>query len=269
MGRGGGGLKPKKRKKVLVTPAERMQGGKPTEVYRILGELVDEHREDLAEAEIVILWRSGWRSDPDGWTQMVNVKKAGDVDRALSVKADFAVMLNKELFPKLPDRMKHIYLHHAIEHMRPMIDADGEQKQDDKGRKLWRVKKRHDVEQHSVIVKVYGEESLNLDREALLAIKDADQPLLTAAEKAGSNGSGEATDADADAWKSLGIGAAAFKENHHDALEAAGIKTLGQLQAAMNEHGQFWASNNKINGRYRQPIEDAFNAYLIGFAKAG
>jgi hypothetical protein len=179
MGRRSSGPKAKKRKKVLVTAAVKMPPSKLTEPYQIIADLIEQHRGDLAEAEIVILWRSGWRSDSDGWTQMVNVKKAGDVDRALSVKADFAVMLNKELFPKLPtQKMKIIYLHHALEHMKPMIDSDGEQKQDDKGRLMWRVKKRHDVEQFSEIVKEYGEDALNLDATALAAIKDGERPLL-------------------------------------------------------------------------------------------
>jgi hypothetical protein len=177
------GPKVKKRKKVLVTPAQRMNGKELTEPYRILEDLVKKYRGDLLEAQIIILWRSGWRSDPDGWVQMVNVKKAGDVDKALSVKADFAVMLNKERFPRLPERMKTIYLHHALCHMRPMIDADGEQKQDDQGRQLWRVKKRHDVEQFSEIIEIYGAESLNLDEDALAAINDLSRPLIAEAEK--------------------------------------------------------------------------------------
>ena len=58
--------KTKKRKKVLVTPAQRMVSGQVTEPYKILEDLIDEHRADLEDAEIVILWRAGWRAGPSG-----------------------------------------------------------------------------------------------------------------------------------------------------------------------------------------------------------
>jgi chromosome segregation ATPase len=66
-----------------------------------------------------------------------------------------------------------------------------------------------------------------------------------------------------DAWKSHTLDKADFKPNHRDALEAAGVHTLGELQAKMNGHGQFWAKELRINGKFREPIEDAFNAYLM------
>lgn len=66
-----------------------------------------------------------------------------------------------------------------------------------------------------------------------------------------------------DEWKDHSLAAAAIKDNHIDALESAGVRTLGDLQAKMNQHGQFWAKELGINGRYRVPIEDDFNRYLI------
>lgn len=267
MGRrkGSGGEKPKKRKKVLVTPADKMRGKELTEPYRIMADLIEKHRADLAEAEIAILWRSGWRSDADGWTQMVNVKKAGDVDRALAVKADFAVMLNKELFPKLPDRMKEIYIRHALGHMRPMIDSDGEQKQDDKGRKLWRVKKRHDVEQFSEIIQEYGAESLNLDQEAIAAIKDADRPLLnqSATKSATKTGNGKAaTPAASPAvwrdWSVNVLGDYGLPVGKVKLLHEAGLVFMGKLMDRMNKAGaeDFWWKDIKGFG------ETGYNAMV-------
>jgi hypothetical protein len=65
-----------------------------------------------------------------------------------------------------------------------------------------------------------------------------------------------------DTWKAAGLSAAAFADNHQDALEAAGLRTLGDLQAKMNQHGQWWSKEIGVNGRFRVPIEDAFNRYL-------
>lgn len=71
-----------------------------------------------------------------------------------------------------------------------------------------------------------------------------------------------------DTWKSVSLAGAAMQENHIDALEAAGVKTLGDLQSKMNQHGQFWAKELRINGRFRVAIEDTFNRYLTEITPA-
>jgi len=68
-----------------------------------------------------------------------------------------------------------------------------------------------------------------------------------------------------DTWKKFSIYAAGFAANHCEAMEAADISTLGELQAAMNRHGQWWAKDLKL-GRFKEAIENTFNAYLIQFA---
>ena len=273
-----------------MTPAVRMIDGKPTDPYRILQELIDEHRDDLKEAKIEILWRSGWRSDADGFTQMLAVKKAGDVDRALSVKADFAVLLNKENFPRLNDRLKTVYMHHALCHMKPMMDSDGEQKQDDKGRKMWRIVKRHDIEQFSEIVKLYGNDCLQLDEEAKAAIADTTRPLLAEMEKSGgeksatssgsksrnasaageANDSGASTsttttaqDTDADGWKRLAITELQLPPAVESFVISAGYRRIGKFSEYMAEKGEFWDKDLKVGGQrkpanFREKIEEAF-----------
>jgi len=262
-----------------VTPAVRMIDGKPTDPYRILQELIDEHRDDLKEAKIEILWRSGWRSDADGFTQMLAVKKAGDVDRALSVKADFAVLLNKENFPRLNDRLKTVFMHHALCHMKPMMDSDGEQKQDDKGRKMWRIVKRHDIEQFSEIVKLYGNDCLQLDEEAKAAIADTTRPLLAAMEKADAaedaadesadaTGSAPAskstnTDADADGWKRLAITELQLPPAVESFIISAGYRRIGKFSEYMAEKADFWDRDMKVGDqrkppKFREKIEEAF-----------
>jgi len=69
-----------------------------------------------------------------------------------------------------------------------------------------------------------------------------------------------------DSWKKLSIHAAAFTDAQGDALESADVRTLGELQAAMNRHGQWWAKELKIHGRHQQGIEGTFNEYLTKFS---
>lgn len=266
MGRGGGGLKAKKRKKVLVQLIKEKHAGEITEPYRLLAEIRAKDHAHLADAKIGLAWRLGWRADADGRMTLGQCRKRGDLDRELD-GFDFIILLNKEAWERLNEKQKTALVDHELCHAQIVIDSDGSAKKNDRDRLVTRMKK-HNCEEFREVVERHGLWKQDLEAFATAAINDAKRPLLAEMEKT-EDGNAKATDADADAWKSLGIGAAAFKENHHDALESAGIKTLGQLQAAMNEHGQFWASNNKINGRYRQGIEDSFNKYLMQVAKAG
>ena len=100
------------------------------------------------------------------------------------------------------------------------------------------------------------------DKKTAAEDKPADQPLLDAAEKhADAKPAGTDTE-----WKNLSLAVAGFNEKQTDALEAADIRTLGELQDAMNRHGLYWAKNVGVSGRLRQKIEDVFNEYLMRFA---
>ena len=64
-------------------------------------------------------------------------------------------------------------------------------------------------------------------------------------------------------WRSTRIDKCGkFTQAQVDALEAAGLRTLGGLQEAMANEPDWWSKNLKINGRHKQPIEDAFNDFL-------
>lgn len=63
-------------------------------------------------------------------------------------------------------------------------------------------------------------------------------------------------------WRQNSIAAAGLAEKQIDALEAAGLHTVGELQDAMKRHGEWWAKNTGVSGRLRQKIEDVFNEYI-------
>ncbi|MCK9569804.1 hypothetical protein M0R72_12745 [Candidatus Pacearchaeota archaeon] len=71
-----------------------------------------------------------------------------------------------------------------------------------------------------------------------------------------------------DSWRKYRLGAAGFNDQQIDALETAGIHTLGDVQDAMKV-GIQWHKKAGVNGRYRQSIEDVLAAYLTEvFSKA-
>ena len=98
------------------------------------------------------------------------------------------------------------------------------------------------------------------------------QPLLNQKPKGEKEGEVEPIAADVTAevasvdWLRHGIGAAGFTDKQCEALQIAGLQTLGDLQSKMNQHGVFWAKEVGINGRYKTAIEDVFNRYLMDHA---
>lgn len=285
MGRGGSATKPKKRKKVTVQLIKEKHAGDVTEPYRLLAEIRGKEHGHLAEAKIGLAWRLGWRADADGRMTLGQCRKRGDLDRELD-GFDFIILLNKEAWERLNEKQKRALIDHELCHASIVIDSDGSPKKNDRDRLVTRIKK-HNCEEFRDVVERHGLWKQDLEAFATAAINDAQRPLIGESEKAeakvGENGQAKTSPAEAatdaptdtnasttelapsaapdDSWKKYGLAAAAFEEKHQDALESAGIHTLGELQSAMNRHGQYWARDLKV-GKFRQAIEDNFNRYL-------
>jgi hypothetical protein len=260
--RGGGGPKPPKRKRVTVKPVKEFidkSKGEKTEPYRIMEETIEQYHEQLQLAKIAIAWRSGWKANADGHRTLGRMKKASDVDRAFA-SYDFVLLLNEEAWPALNDQQKRILVDHELTHAQPAYDNNGEQKVDDKDRLCWRIKK-HDIEEFHEIFERHGDECFKMHQLTAAQVNDAHRPLIEQAEKNG-DGAAAADDQSADAWKADKI-RDVFSAGALSALDAAGIVTLGELQEKMNRHGQFWAKELGVHGRWRTAIEDTFNAHIM------
>lgn len=261
-----GGVKEKKRKRVTVRLLKREHAGEVTEPYRIMEQLLEKNHGHLSDASIAIAWRLGWRPDVDGHVRLGQCRKRGDLDRELD-GFDFVILLNEEYWKGLNDDQKRAIIDHELCHAQIVRDADGEAKRDDRGRLVCRIRK-HDVEEFRDIVERHGLYTADLAEIAQAAINDAQRPLLNP--KPSSNGNGRATEAPqlGELW-SRSVAVLGITEKQADALEGADIRTLKELQDQMTRHGDFWCKNNKINGRQKVPIEDAFNEYITKYAAQG
>lgn len=249
------GTKVKKRKKVTVQLLKRMHAGEVTQPYQILEDLLETVHGELQDAKFAIAWRLGWRADANGLLRLGQCRKRSDLDRELDA-FDFVILLNKEAWPTLNDKQKLALIDHEMCHAQIVMDTDGEAKYDDRNRLVCRIRK-HDVEEFQQIVDRHGCYTQELSKIAQAGINDAKRPLLTTAD----GREGDKPD-DPDAWRKTKLSAIGFKANHLDSLERAGLKTLGDLQDKMNHHGQFWCKELKINGRFKETIEDCFNAWI-------
>jgi hypothetical protein len=58
-----------------------------------------------------------------------------------------------------------------------------------------------------------------------------------------------------------------FTDSQVEALELAGIRTLGGLQEAMVNEPEWWCRNLKINGRFKNPVEQALTDFVSRHAQ--
>ncbi len=240
----------KKRRRVNIQLLQREHAGKVTEAYRIMEDLLKTVHGHLRDLKIAIAWRANWRPNTDGYLRMGQLKMRKELDRELD-SFDYVLLLNKEAWPTLSDDQKKALIDHELCHGQIVMDADGEPKQDDRGRLCLRVRK-HDIEEFQDVIDRNGFCTSILSKVAKAAIADADRPLLAGLEDDNAEGDQggdgeieavEAPDVKPDAWKRLSVSHLGLPDKLTTALaeHKKPIKTLGQFQKHLNDHGEWWA----------------------------
>lgn len=127
-----------------------------TPMYLLLHDLVTEHHEHLRDARIALAWAKAWKPDVDGRLVLGKCKKASDLDRELAA-FDFVILLNKGFWQDfdVTDAQRRALLDHELCHAAVAYDQLGEPIEDERGRKVYRIRK-HDIEEFAVIVERHG-----------------------------------------------------------------------------------------------------------------
>jgi len=125
-------------------------------MYPMLNELVEQHHEELTNARIALAWNLSWKPDVDGRVTLGKCKLASDLDRELAA-FDFVIILRQEFFqdPQVKDTQRRALLDHELSHATVRLDDEGEPIEDERGRKVYRIRK-HDIEEFSGIVARHG-----------------------------------------------------------------------------------------------------------------
>jgi hypothetical protein len=260
------GPKPKKRKKVTVRLLKRMHAGEVTEPYRIMEKLLETEHGHLDGVKFAIAWRLGWRADADGRLELGKCRKRGDLDRELDA-FDFVILLNDEAWPTLSAVEKRALVDHLLCHAKVVVDADGEPKQDDRGRLVCRIKK-HEIEEFRAVIDRHGLYTADLSAIVQANINDSKRPLLQAMESggggknvAGAEPVGEPA-ADKDAWCKLPIDTLKLPAGLLKKLGAADILTLGDFVDFQERHGDHWTADLKgVGPTAAEKISDAWEAF--------
>lgn len=154
------------------------EGGPRAEVqmYELLDWLVREWHMDLVEAAIGLAWRIGWKRNTDGLLPAGKAVKASDPQRELH-SYDFVILLNREIWESIEKGQRMALLDHELCHCAPALTADGEQKRDERGRPLWRIRKHHDLEEFQAVVERHGCYTADIEAFARAALEKSFQRL--------------------------------------------------------------------------------------------
>ena len=269
-----------RRKKTTLRKVNRKHAGKIVQPYAIMERLIAEveQLEPLKKAKIIIVWKSGWMSTKDEILKHAQIRKLSELEREIwGDEYDLCMLLHRELWQsnRFTEEEREMDIFHELLHPVPEVDdKTGEQKKDDRDRLVWRLR-NHPIQRFPEEIDRYGiDKVLRLDEtareavdeessreEAIAEENDAKRPLLAKAEK-GEADAGKPEPPTGE-WRKTRIDKSGlFTEKQADALEAAGLRTLGGLQEAMVNEPEWWAKNLKVNGRYKAPIEEALTAFI-------
>ena len=129
--------------KTPVTDKQKQDAGL-FEVFDSTLDLVEEHRERLAEVKIGFAWElREMAPDTDGNVDLAHTKLVSGATRAFA-PVDFIITVKEEGWKKLDDPARAALMDHELSHCDVVYDKEGEIKHDDGGRVCCRIRK-HDI----------------------------------------------------------------------------------------------------------------------------
>ena len=177
-------------KKVKVPPFEIINHeAKPRlEPYKIMDELRKSNHDSIKDANILLAYRKGWKSNVDGHIILGKCIKASELQREL-VDWDFVILLNFEVWnsAEFTREKKLALLDHELCHAEPALDKEGEPKVTASGKKVWRIRE-HDVQEFTEIIARHGCYKKDLQRFAETIIKQAQKTIPFPEPAAGAKG---------------------------------------------------------------------------------
>lgn len=165
-------------KKVVHHPLPEEGDLEAGALYEMLQYAVAQWHPDLAEARIVLVWRTEWKPDQDGRLKIGECKIVPELERELH-GYDVEVLLNKEVFTNadLTRQHKLAVMDHELSHVTPAIDNNGDEKRDEKNRIVYR-KRAHEVEEFLPVLNRHGCYTSELERLAAVMAERSDMPLF-------------------------------------------------------------------------------------------
>src|SRR5579862_541094 len=158
-----------------------------SEPYKLLSKMRKENHDEIRDAKIALAWRTALKPDVDGHLVLGRCVKASDLQRELAAW-DFVIVLNKEMWEafsfekETATKRREALLDHELCHAALVLDKWGEPKVDEKGRKVFRIRK-HDIEEFRGVVARHGCYKRDLEQFAEAVLKSRQGELTLSAAK--------------------------------------------------------------------------------------
>lgn len=155
-GKGKAARKPRNHEKRVNFQIIKADTNEGRPIYQLANRTIEKHHGHLVNARIVIAWHLAWKPDRDGVKKLGQLKKASDLDREL-YPYDFVMLLNKDFWThsQTTDEQREALVDHELCHGGIVTDNEGEPKIDQRGRKIYRLRK-HDIQEFSEIILRHG-----------------------------------------------------------------------------------------------------------------
>lgn len=139
---------------LIPRPESKPRKPDPIEPYGYLDRLT-KHHEHLSEARIALAWMLDVKADADGHLTLGKCKKATDLDREFR-EFDFVILLNATAWKQFSELQRAALVDHELHHAGLVLNKKtGDPVEDERGRKVYRVRK-HDLEEFRGVVKRHG-----------------------------------------------------------------------------------------------------------------
>ena len=133
--------------------------------------------DELDAAKIALAWRFRFKADKDGRLVIGKCVKITEREKEFHDN-DFVILLNAEVWNEFSDAQRLALLDHELSHAAAALENDtAEHKEDERGRKLWRVRK-HDIEEFRGVIERHGCYKADLEEFARAILESKKSPLF-------------------------------------------------------------------------------------------
>jgi hypothetical protein len=144
-------------------------------MYQLLDELIESHHPEKRAARIALMWNKSWSQDVDGHVTLTRTTIASDFVREIQGDVEhFDIVIQVLHGWWISDAVQPIdrraRLDEALCAFEPVIGKNGDQAEDERGRKLWRHR-APDVQAFTETIERYGLGVATRGQELAAAIK--------------------------------------------------------------------------------------------------
>jgi hypothetical protein len=224
------------------------------------------HHSHLDDAKIAVAWMLDVKANVDGFLVLGKCKKQSDLDREMR-EFDFVIFLNSTTWKQFNEKQRAALMDHELCHAGVAEDKkSGDQVLDERGRKVYRIKK-HDIEEFESVIRRHGLYKRDLQRFAKAcaegplfkeipepaspATNPNEQKVPTEDNTAESNGNhngkvnGHSHAKIDENWRTVPVGEAlqGLGSRTYKAFELADISTMGDFSDFQAKKGDFWVND--------------------------